>query len=75
MKVTVLQENLARGLSTVSRAVSPRSTLPVLANILVATDDDGTTDSASATLAVGTAEPGTARKLSMYLPRAGPSLW
>jgi len=39
MKVTVLQENLARGLSTVSRAVSPRSTLPVLANILVATDE------------------------------------
>ncbi len=39
MKVTVLQENLARGLSTVSRAVSPRSTLPVLANILLATDE------------------------------------
>jgi len=39
MKVTVLQENLARGLSVVSRAVSPRSTLPVLGNILVATDE------------------------------------
>src|SRR5512135_3753728 len=39
MKVTVLQESLARGLSIVSRAVSPRSTLPVLANILVATDE------------------------------------
>lgn len=39
MKVTVLQENLARGLSIVSRAVSPRSTLPVLANILTATDE------------------------------------
>jgi DNA polymerase III subunit beta len=39
MKVTVLQENLARGLSTVSRAVSPRSTLPVLANVLIATDE------------------------------------
>src|SRR5258706_209488 len=39
MKVTVLQENLARGLSTVSRAVSPRSTLPVLSNILIATDE------------------------------------
>ena len=39
MKVTVLQENLTRGLSIVSRAVSPRSTLPVLANILVATDE------------------------------------
>jgi DNA polymerase III subunit beta len=39
MKVTVLQENLARGLSTVAKAVSPRSTLPVLANILIATDE------------------------------------
>lgn len=39
MKVSVLQENLARGLSLVSRAVSPRSTLPVLANVLVATDE------------------------------------
>ncbi len=39
MKVTVLQENLAHGLSVVSRAVSPRSTLPVLANILIASDE------------------------------------
>lgn len=39
MNVTVLQENLARGLSIVSRAVSPRSTLPVLSNILIATDE------------------------------------
>ncbi|GAB4541820.1 MAG: DNA polymerase III subunit beta [Anaerolineales bacterium] len=39
MKVTVLQENLARGLSVVSRAVSPRSTLPVLSNVLIATDE------------------------------------
>ena len=39
MKVSVLQENLAYGLSIVSRAVSPRSTLPVLANILIATDE------------------------------------
>jgi DNA polymerase-3 subunit beta len=39
MKVTVLQENLARGLGTVSKAVSPRSTLPVLANILIASDE------------------------------------
>lgn len=39
MRVTVLQENLARGLSIVSRAVSPRSTLPVLSNILIATDE------------------------------------
>lgn len=39
MKVTVLQENLARGLGIVSRAVSSRSTLPVLSNILIATDE------------------------------------
>jgi DNA polymerase-3 subunit beta len=39
MKVTVLQENLARGLGVVSKAVSPRSTLPVLANVLIATDE------------------------------------
>ncbi len=39
MKVSVLQENLAQGLGIVSRAVSPRSTLPVLANVLVATDE------------------------------------
>jgi DNA polymerase-3 subunit beta len=39
MKVTILQENLARGLGIVSRAVSPRSTLPLLANILIATDE------------------------------------
>jgi DNA polymerase-3 subunit beta len=39
MKVSVLQENLAHGLNIVSRAVSTRSTLPVLSNVLVATDD------------------------------------
>jgi DNA polymerase-3 subunit beta len=39
MKVNVLQESLARGLNIVSRAVSPRSTLPVLSNVLVATDE------------------------------------
>ena len=39
MKVSVLQENLAHGLNIVARAVSPRSTLPVLANVLAATDE------------------------------------
>jgi DNA polymerase-3 subunit beta len=39
MKASVSQQELAHGLSTVSRAVSPRSTLAVLANILIATDD------------------------------------
>jgi DNA polymerase-3 subunit beta len=39
MRVTVLQENLARGLGIVAKAVSPRSTLPVLANVLIASDE------------------------------------
>ena len=39
MKVSCLQENLARGLGTVARAVANRSTLPVLANVLLATDN------------------------------------
>ena len=41
MKLSVMQENLARGLSVVSRAVSARSTLPVLANVLLRTEDAG----------------------------------
>ncbi|MCB9419697.1 MAG: DNA polymerase III subunit beta [Ardenticatenaceae bacterium] len=39
MKVSCLQENLAKGLNIVGRAVSTRSTLPVLANVLLATDN------------------------------------
>ncbi len=39
MKITCLQENLARGLATVSRAVAARSTLPILSNILLQTDE------------------------------------
>lgn len=38
MKVTCLQENLARGLAIVGRAVATRSTLPITANVLMATD-------------------------------------
>ncbi len=38
MRVSCLQENLAKGLSIVSRAVATRSTLPVLSNVLLATD-------------------------------------
>ena len=41
MKLSVMQENLARGLSVVSRAVSSRSTLPVLSNVLLRTEDAG----------------------------------
>lgn len=40
MRLSVLQENLAKGLSIVGRAVSSRSTLPVLGNILLSTDDN-----------------------------------
>jgi DNA polymerase-3 subunit beta len=39
MKVSVLQENLAQGLNVVSRAVSPRSTYPILANVLISAED------------------------------------
>lgn len=39
MRASILQENLAKGLSTVSRAVDSRPTLPVLANVLLATED------------------------------------
>lgn len=39
MKVSVLQDTLSLGLNIVSRAVSPRSTLPVLGNVLAATDE------------------------------------
>jgi len=38
MKVTCLQENLARGLGIVGRAVALRSTLPITANVLIATE-------------------------------------
>src|SRR5512145_3509899 len=39
MQVSCLQENLAKGLSIVGRAVAGRSTLPVLSNVLLATDN------------------------------------
>ncbi len=38
MKVSCLQENLAKGLGIVGRAVTTRSSLPVLANVLLETD-------------------------------------
>lgn len=40
MQVSCLQENLAKGLSIVGRAVASRSTLPVLSNVLLATDGE-----------------------------------
>ncbi len=39
MKITCKQSDLSRGLSVVSHAVATRSTLPVLANILIVTDE------------------------------------
>src|ERR1700692_2686710 len=41
VKLSVMQENLGAGLSVVSRAVSTRNTLPVLANVLLKTEDGG----------------------------------
>ena len=38
MKVTCLQENLARGLGIVGRAVAVRSTLPITSNVLISTE-------------------------------------
>lgn len=38
MHVSCVQENLAKGLATVGRAVATRSTLPVLSNVLIETD-------------------------------------
>ncbi|MEO0561384.1 MAG: DNA polymerase III subunit beta [Chloroflexota bacterium] len=39
MKISVLQENLQKALSAAARAVDNRPTLPVLANVLLATED------------------------------------
>ncbi|MGB8344890.1 MAG: DNA polymerase III subunit beta [Ktedonobacteraceae bacterium] len=39
MKITCKQQDLSRGLSIVSHSVSNRTTLPILANILLATDN------------------------------------
>jgi len=41
VKLSVMQENLARGLSVVSRSVNSRPNLPVLANVLLRTEDAG----------------------------------
>lgn len=39
MKVSVPQENLAQGLNIVSRAVSSRTTYPILANVLISAEE------------------------------------
>lgn len=38
MKLSCLQENLAKGLGVVGRAVPSRTTMPILSNVLLATD-------------------------------------
>ena len=38
MKLSCLQENLARGLGIVGRAVATRSTLPITGHVLIASD-------------------------------------
>lgn len=40
MKISCLQEQLKRGLATVSRVVSTKSPLPILSNVLLAADGD-----------------------------------
>ena len=40
MKITCKRQDLSKGLATVSHAVSTRSTLPVLANLLITTEGD-----------------------------------
>jgi len=39
MKISCLQENLVKGLNVVSKAVAPKAPMPVLGNILLATED------------------------------------
>ena len=39
MKITCIQENLARGLRVVNRAVPSRATLPITQNILIEAED------------------------------------
>lgn len=39
MRISVLQENLSKGVSTVTKAVDPRPPLPVLANVLLEAED------------------------------------
>jgi len=41
VKLSLMQENLARGLQVVGRAVSSRASLPVLSNVLLRTEDAG----------------------------------
>ena len=63
MKISCLQENLAKGLATVGRAVATRSTLPVLSNILLESDEGR--------LQAGRHQPGDRRQLLDRRPGRG----
>ena len=39
MQVSVLQEHLAKGLDTIARSVANRPSMPILSNVLIATED------------------------------------
>jgi DNA polymerase-3 subunit beta len=41
MKLSVIQENLARGLAVVGHGVASRNTLPILSNVYLGTEDGG----------------------------------
>ncbi len=53
MKVSCLQENLAKGLSIVGRSIATRSTLPVLANILITTEESDRVKLSASNLEMG----------------------
>ena len=74
VNVSVMQENLARGLSVVSRAVSSRSTLPVLGNVLIRTEDGGLKLTAT-NLEIGITYWVPARSTSTARSRSRPSCW
>ena len=40
MKFSVLQDNLAKGINTVTRAIPTKAALPILSNILISAEDD-----------------------------------
>jgi DNA polymerase-3 subunit beta len=41
MKLSAIQEHLARGLAIVGHAVATRNTLPILSNVYLGTEDGG----------------------------------
>ena len=41
MKISAIQDHLARGLAIVGHAVATRNTLPILSNVYLGTEDGG----------------------------------